>query len=152
MERDYGGTDQWQASATREWLVRLAGLTSDISLAVLDGQTRPSFVFEEAAIAAPRAVRVALLDCSPQERNSRLRTSRKQPELANVSMDLWAAYLRGQADALNLMVIDTTALTVSQAADQLESYVLRLIESDPPRGLTNFAADKHFSDAATPKW
>jgi hypothetical protein len=132
MERNYGGTDQWQASATREWLVRLAGLTSDISLAVLDGQTRPSFVFDAAAVAAPCAVRVALLDCSPQVRNSRLRTSRKQPELANVTMDLWAAYLRGQADALNLRVIDTTALSVSQAADQLESYVLRLIESDPP--------------------
>jgi RNase adaptor protein for sRNA GlmZ degradation len=133
MARDYGNTDQWQASATREWLVRLAGLTSEISLAVLDGQTRPSFVFEAAAaVAAPRVVRVALLDCSPQVRNSRLRTSRKQPELANVTMDLWAAYLRGQADALNLRVIDTTALTVSQATDQLESYVLRLIESDPP--------------------
>ena len=132
MERDHGGPDQWQASATREWLTRLAGLSSDIGLAVLDGQTRPSFVFEAAAVAAPRSVRVALLDCSPQVRNSRLRTSRKQPELANVTVDLWAAYLRGQADALNLKVIDTTALTISQAADQLESHVLRLIESDRP--------------------
>jgi hypothetical protein len=132
MERDYGGAEQWQRSATREWLVHLAGLPSDMSLAVLDGQTRPSFVFEAAARAASGAIHVALLDCSSQVRNDRLRTSRKQPELANVRMDHWAAYLRGQADALNLMVIDTTDLTVTQAADQLEAYALRLIERAPP--------------------
>jgi hypothetical protein len=47
-------------------------------------------------------------------------------------MDHWAAYLRGQADALKLFVIDTTDLTVSQAADRLEEYALRLIERVPP--------------------
>jgi len=31
-----------------------------------------------------------------------------------------------------LMVIDTTDLTVAQAADQLEAYALRLIEGAPP--------------------
>ena len=45
-------------------------------------------------------------------------------------MDPWAAYLRGQADALKLKVIDTTALTISQAADQLEFYALSLIGNE----------------------
>jgi hypothetical protein len=46
-------------------------------------------------------------------------------------MDLWAAYLLGQADALNLKVIDTTALTLTEAADQLAAYALRLMRPDP---------------------
>jgi hypothetical protein len=38
-------------------------------------------------------------------------------------MDCWAAYLRGQADALNLPVIDTTSLEIDGAADALLVYV-----------------------------
>ena len=132
MDRDYGGGEQWQASATAEWLVQLGGLPEGIRLAVLDGQTRPSFVVRAAARAAPRAVHVALLDCSSEMRGARLRGPRQQPKLADARMDQWAAYLRGQADSLNLPVIETTSLTVTEAADQLEDLVRRLIELDPP--------------------
>jgi hypothetical protein len=132
MERDYGGGEQWQASATGEWLMQLGGLPEGIRLAVLDGQTRPSFVFEAAARAAPRVVHVALGDCSSDVRGARLRDQRQQPELADARMDQWAAYLRGQADAFNLVVIDTTSLSVREAADQLEEVVRRLIEPHSP--------------------
>jgi hypothetical protein len=130
MERDYGGGEQWQASTTADWLARLGNLPEDVRVAVLDGQTRPSFVFSGAARAAPRTVHVALLDCSPDVRAARLHGPRQQPELANSRMDEWAAYLRGQADALNLAVIDTSLLTVTESADQLDGIVRRLIESE----------------------
>jgi hypothetical protein len=42
----------------------------------------------------------------------------------------WAAYLRGQADALSLPVIDTSMLTVREAAAQLETIIRRLIAPD----------------------
>lgn len=132
MERDYGGGEQWQASATQEWLVQLGDLPEGIRVAVLDGQTRPSFVFGGAARAAPRTVHVALLECSSEVRGARLRGPRQQPELADARMEQWAAYLRGQADALQLVVIDTTSLTVGEAADQLEELVRRAIEPDLP--------------------
>jgi hypothetical protein len=48
---------------------------------------------------------------------------RGQPELANERMDNWAAYLRGQADALGLLVIDTSDLSVDEMIDALESQV-----------------------------
>ena len=112
MDRDYGGPERWQASATGKWLTRLGGLPNEIRVAILDGQTRPSFVFDAAAQAAPRRVHVALLDCSSDVRRERMRGPRQQPELADARMDQWAAYLRGQADALHLVVIDTSALTV----------------------------------------
>jgi hypothetical protein len=34
-------------------------------------------------------------------------------------MDSWAAYLRGQADALGLPIIDTSRLTLQGAVDAL---------------------------------
>jgi hypothetical protein len=133
MERDYGGGEQWQASATAEWLARLGRLPEEVRVAVLDGQTRPSSVLGAAARAAPGTVHVVLLDCSSDVRAARLRGPRQQPELANVRMDNWAAYLRGQADALDLTVIDTSLLTITEAAAQLEEIVWRLLESETPR-------------------
>jgi hypothetical protein len=44
-------------------------------------------------------------------------------------MDSWAAYLRGQADALDVPVVDTTALTLPDATDLLEGIVRRFLES-----------------------
>jgi hypothetical protein len=38
-------------------------------------------------------------------------------------MDSWAAYLRGQADALNLPVIDTTSLDIDAVVDALVVHV-----------------------------
>ena len=38
-------------------------------------------------------------------------------------MDGWAAYLRGQADALNVPVIDTTDMGIDTAADALLVHV-----------------------------
>jgi dephospho-CoA kinase len=123
MERDFGGVEQWQESATAEWLARLSGLPDDVNVAVLDAQTRPSFVFSAAAQALPRVVNVVLVECSPRVRAERLRGPRQQPELVTAQMDQWAAYLRAQADALGLPVISTTTLTVAAAAAQLEKVL-----------------------------
>jgi broad-specificity NMP kinase len=130
MEREHGGGEKWQATATTEWLARLNDLSEDVRVAVLDGQTRPSFVFSAAARVAPGKAHVVLLDCASDVRAARLQGPRQQPELVDVRADQWAAYLRGQADALDLTVIDTTLLTVAAAAEQLEKIVRRLMEPD----------------------
>jgi hypothetical protein len=132
MERGYGGGEQWQAQATSDWLARLGSLPARVRVAVLDAQTRPSFVFASAKRAAPREVHVILFDCSAGARAARLRGPRGQPELANARMDHWAAYLRGQADALGLRVIDTSRLTVAEATSQLEAIVRGLTAASAP--------------------
>jgi hypothetical protein len=38
-------------------------------------------------------------------------------------LDIWAGYLRGQADALQLPIVDTTLLNVDAVADALEAEV-----------------------------
>lgn len=131
MERDHGGGAQWQASATAAWLTRLAELPHDVRVAVLDGQTRPSFVFDAATCALPRVVDVVLLDCGADVRTERLIVHRQQPELATAQMNSWASYLRGQADALNLPVIDTTESTIAAATQQLEELVRRRAGQHP---------------------
>lgn len=122
MERDYGGGEQWQAAATRRWLSRIAADLEPGCVAILDGQTRPSFVTAAQQQAPSLLVRTLLMDCSPAARRHRLE-SRSQPELANPQMDLWAAYLRGQADALGLPIVDTTNMTVEEVADAIEAQI-----------------------------
>ena len=123
MEREHGGGEQWQAWATQTWLDRLDALTSEVHVAVLDGQTRPSFV---RAAVAKRTVHIALLDCATSVREARLLHGRQQPELVTVQMMNWAAYLRGQADALGLPVIDTTILSIEEVADRIEALLATL--------------------------
>jgi len=69
---------------------------------------------------------MVLLDCAPAVRHARLVGPRGQPELSNSRMDCWAAYLRGQADALNLPVIDTTSLELDAVVDALVVYVRQI--------------------------
>jgi hypothetical protein len=42
-------------------------------------------------------------------------------------MDTWAAYLRGQADALGLAIIDTTRAGVDSGVTRLGEIVARLM-------------------------
>lgn len=110
----------WQERTTTEWIRRLARAPGEV--AVLDGQTRPTFALRAFAEASVRGG-VVLLHCARHVRDARL-AARGQPELASDDMHVWAAYLCGQADALGLPVIDTTALDIEQAADALVAHVL----------------------------
>jgi hypothetical protein len=45
-------------------------------------------------------------------------------------MDAWAAYLRGQAEALGLRIIDTSRLSVERVADILEEEITALLRAN----------------------
>jgi dephospho-CoA kinase len=122
MESEFGGGDAWQAHATRQWISRLAIDDLRGYVSVLDGQTRPSFVRSAAARFPSLHFRIVLLECDPGVRRARV-GKRGQPELAATQMDAWSAYLRGQADALELTVLDTTLLTIEEVTNALEAQV-----------------------------
>jgi RNase adaptor protein for sRNA GlmZ degradation len=126
MRRTHGGGEQWQAWATQQWLAKLDQLDPAIHVAVLDAQTRPSYV---AAIATTvrRRVHTVLLDCERTERERRLRNGRGQPELVTSEMAAWAAYLRGQADALALEIVDTSRIDLHLVADHLADIIARIL-------------------------
>jgi hypothetical protein len=113
-----GGPAQWQAFATRQWIEKIARL-NDTRLVVLEGQTRPSFIIAAAHEEKLTTFHITLIDCSHAERKRRIVEERRDLQLDNLDMYAWAAYLRGQADALNLEVIDTTAQNPAASARAL---------------------------------
>jgi hypothetical protein len=119
MQRDWGGGERWQEDATRRWIERLVANQDEAQCAVLEGQTRPSFIQRWIGGADAGHVRIVLLDCTPAVRAARLAGPRGQPELATQQMDTWGVYLRGQADALRLPVLDTSNMTVAEVVDVL---------------------------------
>jgi hypothetical protein len=122
MIRDFGGGEQWQAATTEAWITRLLRNDDGVRVAVLDGQTRPSVLRALFLRLGAARWQIALADCGHAERNARLYGARAQPELATRDMDCWAAYLRGQADALELPVIDTSR-TLAETVAEVEAIV-----------------------------
>ena len=126
MQARFGGGEAFQAWALDEWMRRLARNDDGARVAVLDAQVRPRAALDAFARHGITRGAVVLVDCAMDERNARLRGPRAQPELANARMDGWAAYLRGQADALDVPVLDTTDADVAAGVDILCDAVDRL--------------------------
>ena len=120
MVEDHGSGERWQQWATGEWVRRLA--IRDTALQLLEGQTRPSFINEALGGASEIEPVLILLHCRAEVREYRLTELRGRPELVTPRMEAWAAYLRGQADALGLPVIDTS----DQDLEAVASEVARL--------------------------
>jgi hypothetical protein len=123
MARDFGSPENWQIAMTNRWIARLA--RSESRLCVLDGQVRPTTVRDAFAHYQVEG-RIVLLDCTHVVREARLRDERQQPELNTRDMACWASYLRGQADALDLPVLDTSAMTVDEAVETLFAHISAL--------------------------
>lgn len=134
MQREHGSGEGWQAWATAEWIARLDSLPLSVGVAVLDGQTRPQFVFDAARRTSRRRTHVVLFDCASDVRDTRLCGPRQQPELANERMDRWAAYLRGEAEALGLPIVDTSSMSLLESTHCLERIVRGLLDLDADRG------------------
>lgn len=128
MASRFGSPAHWQAAAIDHWIALLLSNEDSVQVAVLDGQVRPSTVQVAFERLGARLTQIVLIDCSHTERNARLRGSRSQPELANAEMDCWAAYLRGQADALTLPIIGTTQLPLEDAVSSLVAHIQDLAQ------------------------
>jgi dephospho-CoA kinase len=126
VESAEGSTDR-QSDILRYWISHLTQTEPGIELAVLDTQIRPHRALEVSNEAAIDYAQTVLVDCDPFIRNKRLHMDRRQPEFANPQMDCWAAYLRGQADALKLPIVDTSNNLVDQSLDELELLVRDLL-------------------------
>ena len=116
-----------QVATLRYWISQLSKQETRIDIAVLDTQIRPHRALELLSQSGIEYAQIVLVDCDPVKRNERLLVDRNQPELANPQMDCWAAYLRGQADALNLAIIDTSDDSVDKSLSELELLVMALL-------------------------
>jgi energy-coupling factor transporter ATP-binding protein EcfA2 len=123
----FGDGAGFQVWALGEWLQRLAHNADGVRVAVLDAQVSLRAAWDALAVHGVAMGCVVLVDCEIAERNARLRGPRGQPELANAQMDAWAAYLRGQADALDVPVVDTTGANPNASVAALQVYVEALL-------------------------
>ena len=131
----FGDGEGFQHWALSEWMTRLARNADEVRVAVLDAQVRPRAARDALARHGVEIGGVVLVDCDYDERNARLRGPRGQPDLATPQMDGWAAYLRGQADALDVPVIDTTGASPDASLIVLRAHVDALLAAtDAMRG------------------
>ena len=117
-----------QTAILLHWISELSTKGSDIELAVLDTQIRPHRAIAVLKQAGIKQREIVLIDCDSVKRNARLRGARMQPELATARMDCWAAYLRGQADALNLPIIDTSEDSIDKSLENLTQLIRKLLK------------------------
>ncbi|MEP6573171.1 MAG: hypothetical protein ABJD11_10770, partial [Gemmatimonadota bacterium] len=129
MIGEFGSGEAWQAEMTRRWVARLAENSDGARVAILDGQVRPSIMRAALTESGMTKAAMLLVDCSAGVRDARLR-ARGQPELATSEMTNWAAYLRGQADALGLFVIDTSDSSVETSIAAMVEWIRLMVEGD----------------------
>lgn len=118
-------SSDYQAAILKYWLTEVS--EKQYEAVVLDTQIRPhraKEVLEQMGIIKSEII---LVDCDPVKRNARLRRERGQPELATAQMDCWAAYLRGQADAVGLQIIDTSDDDIERSLNSLISCVRKAL-------------------------
>jgi energy-coupling factor transporter ATP-binding protein EcfA2 len=129
MTLKYGGPEKWQANNIHQ-LIDKANHLSEDNLVVIDSQARPTVIIDEANRAGVYAVHITLIECSHDERRKRLLENRTQPELDKLDMYAWASYLRGQADALKLEIIDTTNQSVDESMKELGNSIKSFAEEN----------------------
>jgi hypothetical protein len=128
-DRRFADGAAFQAWAIDVWVARLARNEDRVRVAVLDASVRPSAVRDAMSRHGVMHADVILVDCEYAERNARLRGPRGQPELATPQMDCWAAYLRGQADALGLAVLDTTDISPDEGVHFLRERLAAILQA-----------------------
>ena len=120
-QEKWGNSGGWQRAATIEWVRRIRPPLVR-GAAVLDGQTRPSFIAEACQLSGVTNYRIVLVTCSDDIRRARL-CNRGQPELANVQMMEWAKYLIVETQRVGGTVIDNDRLSIAQTAAALARIV-----------------------------
>lgn len=121
------GTSDGQPEVLRYWITKLADKDPRVELAVLDTQIRPHAALETLEKIGVKHFQVVLVNCDHPVRNHRLINERNQPELANPQMDCWAAYMRGQADALGLAMIHTDDVSPDDSFGELDALIKDLL-------------------------
>ena len=121
-----GGGWAWQRVQIQKWI---DCAIRQNAVFVIDGQARPSDVLAIARASGLRDVRVVLVDCGHDERRRRLSEERRDPDVDNPDIYRWAAYLAGQAHALNLEIIDTTDAALGPASDLLAASIERFVHA-----------------------
>jgi hypothetical protein len=122
-----GADAAWRRRANEDWVRRALDFRAQGMDMLLAGQTPLGELLE--APSAPRleAISACLLDCDDETRIARLRArgpewfTRSAGELQDYLN--WAEWLRSHARERHVRVIDTSALSAEQVADELAAWI-----------------------------
>lgn len=121
MVAEFGSVEDWQRAKTFEWIERIRKEYLSKGKSVLfDGQTRISFALDACRATGITNYEVVLVDCDDFSRENRVRVNRRQPELANERMMNWARFLRSEAEASGVPILDTSG-------DSIDACVSRIL-------------------------
>jgi dephospho-CoA kinase len=118
MIEKFGSGENWQKINTNYWVKKMKDEYLAVKPAILDGQTRPSFIEEACKENNIVSYEVILFDCTEEVRKQRL-INRGHPELANDQMMNWAKYLREESLAKSYPIIDNTNSTEYESKQAL---------------------------------
>jgi predicted kinase len=109
----------WQRAMTIAWMEKIARLLDAGRCVLFEGQMRIAFIQEALAAAQIANSRIILIDCDDTTRGLRLSTERNQPELDNPVMTNWATYLRNEAIAAGIEILDTGRVAFSECVERI---------------------------------
>ena len=124
MVKEYGSGENWQRAKTFEWIERMVNGYSNKEMVVMDGQSNMEFIkagFEKQNFTN---YKIILLNCEQDIMIKRLIGERQQAWLASEDMKNWLKFLRNQAQALNISIIDTSKITPLELVSQFEKLVV----------------------------
>lgn len=118
MRREFGPGHEpggaWQRAMTLQWMRRIRTILDRGASVLLEGQMRTAFIREALTENQISSAHVILLDCDDATRAKRLRVHRSQADLANRDMMNWAHYLREEAYAADVRILDTARLPIAE--------------------------------------
>ncbi|RUT01054.1 hypothetical protein DSM106972_070600 [Dulcicalothrix desertica PCC 7102] len=127
MLEQAGSLKRYQELLTHKHVKYITDNYPNTSTVIFEGQARFNFIEDACNSFGVKQYSIILIDCAWKEMHLRLCNERKQPELANFSMRTWARFLRTQARATNIPIIDTSKVTLSEAVKIVQSYLSILI-------------------------
>ena len=126
--KEYGPRNEpggaWQRAMTLQWVRRIRAVLERGTSVLFEGQMRIAFVKEALAENQISSAYIILLDCDETTRTERLHVHRAQPELANSDMMNWARYLREEACAADVRVLDTGRLSIAECVSVIVAHLL----------------------------
>lgn len=123
MQAEYGSGEQWQRATTLAWIERIKPLLSTGRSILFEGQMRIAFIEEALPASAIPNAHIILVDCDEATRTTRLSRDRSQPDLASAEMMNWASYLRQEATAAKVEILDTGTTPFPACIKHLEKLL-----------------------------
>lgn len=123
---EHGSPQAWQITAMHQWITSLTANPWQCAIAVLEGEIPPMVVQQTLVEHGITRGRVVLLVCDEGTRASRAGHLSDPSPAAQAQREAWARAFCDQAEALHLLVLDTTATAVEETTDRLLEVIEQL--------------------------